>query len=597
MSYTWTDPTGAAVTIYSVDGSAGIMTLDNVDNEGTQMLATLDIEECEVTFAVDWVSGAAGTITPGVYYRAASDLATFFKVEFTIALDPLTSDVMTGITVSNETGVIGTAAVSKTHTIGVPFRVKVRSTTNHFVKVWSSNVAEPEAWDLSAGTGSLASGTVGLTALAALDAAVPDPLSNVVWMWGAETAVSGYGDFSSATNGQVISPTISRFSITALGQGADGVGRAAQITVAAQTGSFQAGDIVAGANLSTMFAIFKVRFVSSLPTGGTNNLIALFHLEYNGQATTSGISFRTTDSRLVFQPTSGSATGVIAGPVVVANTWYTVQLTSVSTANPYVFQWTVDGVAQTGTTKAQTAAAVLSAIFGPYTGNTTGTILFDDNIILSSTTQYPVLESISLKRLMPAATITQSGTVNTWCRFTGNGSGLDTTFNAADILAAITEYPPAEQMGSSETGVYQRITGTTSDFIALPTENYSLGAGEGVGAVRLYFACWTGTIGGNSTKISVSANVGGSSTTIFSNVFALSAATTWGASMYEPSGGWDGTKLDALSVSLQATDDISPLAGYRFIMTEVAILTTMDPGADTIDIEFDDFQVCSCEVD
>lgn len=595
---TWTDPTGAAVTIYSVDGTAGIMTLDNSDNEGTQVLAGLSVEECEITFDMDWVTGAGGTITPGVYYRAASDLSTFFKVMFTIDLDPLTNDTITGITVASEEGTIGTASVSKVHTVGVPFRTKVRSTTNHFVKVWNSNVAEPASWDLIAGGGADDSGTVGLTAGAALDSPVPEPLENVLWMFGAEQGMTGFG-VSQITGPEVlIGTSSSNVGISSAGEGRDGAGYAARFNLSSTTGYIEvAGTTIVPVDVSQFTTTFSFRFVNALPTGGSSGLVLLLRITPVSLAGID-ISLRLSDAAIVVVPSNNLPGTVVAGPVLTTNTWYTVEAAVDMSTSTFTINWSVNGVAQTQATRAGVVSPpklLQSLRYGPSVGNTTCNILYDDLLYVRGIDQYP-LGDIKIVRIMPSATITESGTANVWCRFTSNGGGLDTTFNAANILAAISVFPPATTVNSSGTGVYQRTAGLSVGAITVPFDTYSLQAGQGVGAVRLETILWQSTNGGSDFR--VLGNVGGSNTVLWNATGQIVFnSQVWACKIYTPAEGWSQSTLNAFAAVIDGGADISPLPGYRFVMAEVAIRTASGLSSSTIDVEFDNLQVCSCEAD
>jgi hypothetical protein len=144
----YSDPTGASVAVYSVDGSSGLITLDSINDDGTQLLATLDLVQCEITYNLDYTSApvTGGTLTSIAYFRADPALATFGKVEFDI---DLATNTVTRISLSTDSGLVQSVVVSKPHTDGVPYSIKIRSTTSQSVKIWSSNTLEPASFDLS----------------------------------------------------------------------------------------------------------------------------------------------------------------------------------------------------------------------------------------------------------------------------------------------------------------------------------------------------------------------------------------------------------------------------------------------------------------
>lgn len=591
MSYTWTDPTGATVTIYSVDGTTGIMSLDNVDNEGTQVLLGLDIEECEVTFTVDWVSGGVGDLTPAVYYRAASDLSTFFKVEFSVTLDVLTQDEVTGVTLRNEAGILEAVTVSKVHTIGVPFNVKVRSTQNQYVKIWSSDEAEPDDWDLTFGSSSTRSGTVGLSGFAALDAPVPDSLT-AVWLSGFEA-----GHLVGAASNSIVAianlfASTSNTAISTAGQGRDGVGYAIRclLTTVNQSANFVVSSTWLGGSCTTFTLVAYFQIETALPSANFDILT------WDVTGGTDGfLRFRQSDSRLLFVPNNSGTDR--AGPVITFNTWYRLDITYTSTPTAFTYQWAVDGVAQTNVTGTATNQVMSNIYFGHRSGTSPNVnFRWDDCFITLSAADYPIGELAIYARLADSPA-TEVGTANATARFQANGGILDSTFVSADIITAISS-PTVAPSGGVD-GVYQRTSGV-GNFVSVPIQTYSLGAGEGIASVRIELAPgWSGSLAANN--VSLLANVGASNETLFALAnpgFSNSiTAPPWMCPVYNASGGWDQTKMNALQVIFGGSNDISPQPGINYLVVEVAVRTTADAGAAVIDLEFDEFQVCSCEVD
>jgi hypothetical protein len=147
--------------IFSVNGTQGLMKLVDGSPDGTLLLNGVDVAECEVSFSMTVVTGGGDTVTVGAYYRAALDLATFFKAQFVMNL---ASNQITLIAVRDETGPIGSVVTAIPFTPGTPMNVRIRSTSAQFVRVWSSLVTEPTTWNLATGTGSTKHGTAGLNA-------------------------------------------------------------------------------------------------------------------------------------------------------------------------------------------------------------------------------------------------------------------------------------------------------------------------------------------------------------------------------------------------------------------------------------------------
>lgn len=575
---TWTDPTGAAVTIYSVDGTSGVMTLDNIDNEGTQVLSGVNVEECEITFAMDWVSGAAGTISPGLYYRAAEDLSTYYKVVFDVDLDYLTQDVITGITISSESGTIATATVSKAHTVGVPFNVKIRSTQAHMVKVWSADTPQPSDWDLVGGSGSTRSGTIGLTSTASLDAAIPASLTPI-FMYGAENATAN----GWSTTAFILTP--GNMVMSSAGQGFDGVGYA--LVASGGVGTFTVPGVSWG-TINQFTAVYHVRF-GTLP-GADQDMMLI-----NGAGVDPKIEYLSATSKLRFTAPAGSGgtDGTMAGTVT-SGVWYRLEFSYNGTVSPIVCNWSIDGVANTPMSYATTVprAATNLALQGP-----NGT-RWDDIVVTGSASDYPI-GAERIIALLPSGTITEVGTANSLCRYTNNGSNLDVTFNSADIITAISEYPPT--IGAATAGVYQRTSGA-GNYIRVPLQNYTLQAGEGVAGARVIVSGWSSTAGTNA--ITIGGYDGTTETELFAGAPAWDNSTTvmnWtrpapSSAIYTPSGGWDGTKLNNAQIYFGKSGDISPLPGAHFMMMET-VIRTADTGSSTIDVEFDDLTCLACEAE
>jgi hypothetical protein len=580
---------------FSANGSSGVMELSNVDSSGAIALDDVNVEECEITFAMNWISGGAGTAEAGLYYRAASDLSTGYRVVFDIDLDLLTQDTITGVTIEKDGVILGSASLSLVKPFGTPVQVKVRSSNNQAVRAWLEGSPEPTTWDLVTGSGSLESGTIGLLGTVALDASTPVPLSDVQWLWGAEQAITGVGTTQLTGIPVLVGSTTTNLSISAAGQGRDGIGYAARFQLAGTTGSVVANT----ASFMTAIIVsyttrFSVRFNTALPTGGdANGLVRLFTCDASA-GNDYAVVFRVSDARICFQVSTASAT-VVQGPVATTNTWYSIEVVADMSLTTNTFRWSVNDVSQTDASTASTAGrSITNNHYGPISGNTTCDMYFDDMIMVSGTGQYP-MGDIKIVRLMPVATITEGDTANVWCRFQTNGSSLDVTFNAANILAALTEFPPENAPGAASNGVYQRTVGVSIGHITIPIDNYTLTTGQGVGAVRIEVLFWQASAAGSAFLGLV--NVGGADTTMW-NQGALAFGNTtqqWGTYIYTPSGGWDITKLNALNIVFDGGGDINPLPGYRFAMTEVAIRTASDAGSSTFSLLFDDLEVCALE--
>ena len=568
---------------YSVDGNSGVMTMDNVDNTGFLVLTNVDVEECEITFAMDWITGGVGNIYPEAVYRLDSDLVTGFSAKFTVDLDYLTQDTITNVELFESGVSLGSATMSLVKPVGGRIRVKIRSTTNNFVRAWVEGTSEPTTWDLVAGSGSTLSGTVGLAAQVQLDASIPASMTTIHEIIGFEvptlTGANALGSGNPYVN------DITNITLTAPGGGFDGVGTAGVFTVSS---GVNASVAVSVTTISARFATaFHFKIQTSLPAGD----LRLFGTTVSSIAPDPVLLVRASDGRLVF--TGGGGAPVAVGPVISADVWYRIDIGynhSVSTT--IAIDWSVDGVAQTAATSSPGASTTTTAIYGSNGTPTSPTAVFlMDDIVMSSTIgDYPIGEERVIQ-LLPTSTITEVGTANAMARFTADGGGLDATFNATDILAAVLA--SAVSPAASIDGVYQRTSGV-GNFASIPMQPYVLQAGEGFSGARYISFGWAATTSVNTW--SVLGNTGGADEVLF----ALAAPgfrnqpVVWLCRIYNTAGGWDQTKINNLRFKLGGSNDISPLPGTNYLQAEV-VVRSADVGAATIDLLFDDFEVCALE--
>ena len=89
----------------------------------------------------------------------------------------------------------------------------------------------------------------------------------------------------------------------------------------------------------------------------------------------------------VNSPTPGGA--VYAPTTIVAGQWYTVDLDINTSANPWVVNWRLDGVAQTAYTCAVAASDIIGCAFG-WNANATADVVFDDIAYSNTAADYPI---------------------------------------------------------------------------------------------------------------------------------------------------------------------------------------------------------------
>lgn len=311
---------------------------------------------------------------------------------------------------------------------------------------------------------------------------------------------------------------------------------------------------------TALVASFKVRFPTSLPSTSPDFCVV---------GATGG------QSAFVFYQNSGTRLGAawgggatINGPVVVANTQYTVEVRVDTSANPNVLDWWVDGVAQTSTTIAQ-AAGTVNGFFAGRDSAATGTYQINDMRVSVTYADAP-LGVGRVRTLVPSGTATEIGTANSICRFTSNGSVLDTTFNSADIMAAISEVPPV--ISASASGLYQRTSGV-GNAVSIPMSNYTLAAGETIELCTIRVLLWSASTLQNALELRAWDGTAETVLIALEDPNGDNSTTTpaWWCATYTPSGGWTQAKLDALEVRIGYSNDVSPVPGAHQITAEISV--------------------------
>ena len=572
---------------FSVDGAGGLITLTG-DDSGEQDLASLSERYIEVTFSLDWAITGSGTASAQALYRVAG--GAYYSVDYTIDLD---ADELTSITLTDTGSPIATATVNIPHGSD-PIQTRIMSTDRQQIRVWSSADPEPSTWDIDEVEDGLPSGTFGFVGVA--DTLAPAP-SAITLDWTAGFEISSFGTLS----GTPSSPTTLRYFTTAVGttfttdgSGYDGIGNAARVVAAASNAGFSIdASRYSTATRTRAVMSFRFLFEGAVPTTDCD----IWHILCNGSNTSeTSLTFRNSDSKLLLDGTEG--------PVVVADTWYKVDLNIVNQgSSSTTVDWRVNNVSQTQVINTDPGGAVSKDIlfvwFGPVNGGaTTVSMLFDDCVTqfggVSALTSYP-FPDIRIVRLDPDVngTITQSSTANAQCRFTANGGGLDATFNSADILAAISEFPWVG--GASSSGIYTRIADTSENSrVLIPMETYTLVTGETITGLRAFTvtwgnqaafdsatAQWLATVDGGSTTTALYQNANGS----YRNVDSPGVM----CAPYTPSGGWDQAKLDAFQFAWSATDN-APEPGSHAMYAELAIASNDG----TMQFQFDDLEIFAC---
>lgn len=294
------------------------------------------------------------------------------------------------------------------------------------------------------------------------------------------------------------------------------------------------------------------------------------------------IYFHSGTGKLAASWSGGSGNEVFSPNVMVAGQWVHVDFAIDMRAATNVMKIRVDGVDLTDAVLAQAIGTASSIALGR-DSNATGTSDYDSWLLSDDIADYPLgAHKVVLLKADTAGTAVEIGTANALCRYTSNGAGLDTTFNSANILAALAEAPFTFDASSS--GVYQRTAGS-GNYVRIPLETYTLGAGESITSVRIVVSGWAGSATGNNLAIRV---FDGTNTDI---VFAVAdpnfdnstSVPVYWCAMYTPSGGWTQAKLDALCIDLGGSTDVAPNPGARAVYATVAV--KLGTGALSDDVE------------
>lgn len=585
-TYTWSDPTGEPITVYSVDDS-GFMDFTGSDIAGFQALTDINQRYVNLQVELDCVTGT-GTMDMSIYARVNADGSQYYRATATFDLD---LEQITSISVARHDMTLATTAISVPFASGTPSIMRFTSGIRQSAKIWSSLSAEPADWQVEGADDSLNAGAIALGSEAGLGPPAPPAITTTpIWMWGCEqgtvsdpdAGVSGFRLISSESGSTA-------YTYTAAGTGSDGVGSAIQWNVVASPMFFSVGNLSEGGFPlpNATAGVFYVRFVTALPNADCE-LLTISSTAF----TSPVLSFRNSDDALIVTPNNGGTIRV--GPTIVANTWYRIDWAFDSSTSPAVFQWSVAGVPQTNATFTFVAPGSQRAFLYGNSNNITANVMMDNFYMTQSTSDYPIGD-IKIVRLMPEATVVELSDANAMARFTSNGGGLDATFNASDILTAITEFPPV--IGGTAAGAYLRLTdlSATIGSIRFPMTTYTATASERIQYLRVIWLAWSPT--NNINSFNVYADVGGSVSTLFTGINAAPDINVppWFAAFYTPSGGWDQTKLDALRVALGGpSNDINPTPGVHVVQAEVAIRFDSTVSSNQTAI-FDNLEVTACE--
>ncbi|MGH7792338.1 MAG: hypothetical protein ACREOB_08505 [Thermodesulfobacteriota bacterium] len=259
------------------------------------------------------------------------------------------------------------------------------------------------------------------------------------------------------------------------------------------------------------------------------------------------------------------------GPIVVADTWYHVEI-SIDYTAAGTADWTIDGTAQTQLTDTPASTTLVACLLGAEDAQTMH-CLYDDVVIWTDTSAiggYPFgKQSVKLLIADTGGTTAEIGTANATGRMVTN-SAIDATHNSANILTAISEVPPL--IGATATGVGQRTSGA-GNAVGIPMTSYTLVGSEAISGIRILVVGWAGSTTANN--IGMRTFNGTTETILFAaadpNFDNNTTASAWLCKMVTPANFDTQSELDALVVRLGYSTDIAPLPGAHAIYAEVAI--------------------------
>jgi hypothetical protein len=268
---------------------------------------------------------------------------------------------------------------------------------------------------------------------------------------------------------------------------------------------------------------------------------------------------------------SGGAEQASASTVA-AGAYHVLEVRFKVNTSDYTADWQLNGTDQAQATSTSTPlGSAIDTVRLGWATNATAVVFFDDVLVSSVANNYPLGDQkvVPLK-VDPAGTFTVSGTTTRFNTWTANGTMA--SWDATTARGAVDELPPT--VGASSDGVAV-VTGSTTDYVEMPMETYSLSVNEAIRAVRMIVCGWAATsdAAANPTSIKFEAWDGSGVTTVWSEVTSTfdDVNTKWIVKPVTPSSGeWTQAKLDALAFRMYS-NDATPDVGIHAIYAEALI--------------------------
>jgi hypothetical protein len=252
-----------------------------------------------------------------------------------------------------------------------------------------------------------------------------------------------------------------------------------------------------------------------------------------------------------FTLTAGTSTASSAATVS-AGTWYVIDLRYDLSANPNVASWQVDGVAQTGLSRAAAATTAAGFGFGATANASVYTANFDDVFVADQSTAYPLGDG-RIVRLVPDSVGTHSGAANFR---NDDGSAINAT-----SWQRLDEVP----MTSTTDYVRQQANGGTS-YLEFGFGNTGEACIRELSAVLAYHAATTAANNGKASVFD-----GAAESIVYSGDMSSTAIQYANAILVPAAGRWTQSSVNGLVARVGYSTDSNPNPYWDAIVIEAAV--------------------------
>jgi hypothetical protein len=268
-----------------------------------------------------------------------------------------------------------------------------------------------------------------------------------------------------------------------------------------------------------------------------------------------------------------TAGNVDIGPVLVADTWYWVDLLYDCSSGVVSLSGRVDGGAVDSSTRTQTAADCTAVSIGTFAADTVS-VHFDDWVTSITAADFP-LRQHHIQSLIPSS----DGTHNIAVAGDFDSNTTTAFSNATTNGFSFIGHRPMQNADIANQVIREEL-GSATDYMEFNLENLGSSTGTPV-AVRTYVdAIEAGTGNQNAeARLLLSTNVEvlteGSLSVLDTTESVAITVTTRSRMALDPAGGWDNTKVNGLKARLGFGDSTPDLNWIDF-MVEVALFDPID---------------------